>query len=561
MSRRPVAVLAVAAVALLAVTASAAPAPDRPAGPGAGGTAAAGAVVADAPEPSAPARSAPTPSVPTPPGPTPSGPAIRGSGTADVIPGHYIVVFADGSEAARRPEPAARAYAGRFGGTVTGIFDTAVRGFTVRMDPASAAHLAAEPGVSYVEQDRAVVATDVQNDPPWGLDRLDQRSLPLSGSYRYTGAGNVTAYILDSGIRLSHREFGGRARSGYDFVDHDSDASDCNGHGTHVAGIVGGSTYGVAKDVKLVSVRVLNCKGTATYSQIIAGVNWVARHAVKPAVANMSLGGPGSAALDTAVRNSIAAGVTFVAAAGNSSVNACAMSPARVPAALTVGATDRADARASFSNYGDCLDLFAPGVNILSAYRGGDRTAARMNGTSMAAPHVAGAAALYLAGRPDATPREVGDALVAAATTGRVTARRGSPNALLNTADLVPPPVTVAGVGCGPWTVDRAVTIGDRRTVASGITVNDCAGPASTRSTVRVRIRHGDRGDLGLVLVAPDGTAYRLRNAVPGDNWADLTRTYTVDASARTRRGTWSLRVTDHYAGSAGVLESWTLSL
>jgi subtilisin family serine protease len=312
------------------------------------------------------------------------------------------------------------------------------------MGESAARRLAADPEVSSVELDRTVTLADDPEEPTWGLDRVDQREPELSGTYARASAAGVTAYILDTGVRISHREFGGRARYGYDFVDNDSVANDCNGHGTHVAGTVGGATVGVASDIKIVGVRVLNCAGSASYSQIIAGVNWVTKHAVRPAVVNMSLGGSASAALDTAVRNSIASGITYVVAAGNSKADACATSPARVGAAITVGATDRSDARASFSNHGSCLDVFAPGVEILSAYRTGDRAAAWMSGTSMAAPHVCGAAALVLARRPDASPAQVRDALVAAATKDVVTdARRGSPTALLYTGAFTGPiPVT-----------------------------------------------------------------------------------------------------------------------
>jgi subtilisin family serine protease len=381
---------------------------------------------------------------------------IRGAGAAGAIPDAYIVVFADGGEAAKRVRSAAAGYAVRYGGRVTGTFSDAVRGFTVRMSESAARRLAAEPEVSYVEQDRTVsLAADVQ-EPAWGLDRVDQRDRELSGTYARVGAAGVTAYILDTGVRISHREFGGRARNGYDFVDNDAVANDCNGHGTHVAGTVGGATYGVASDVKIVGVRVLNCAGSASHSQIIAGVNWVTRHAVKPAVVNMSLGGTASSALDTAVRNSIASGVTYVVAAGNNKVDACTMSPARVSAAVTVGATNRNDARASFSNHGACLDLFAPGVEILSAYRTGDRAAAWMSGTSMAAPHVAGAAALYLARRPDASPAQVREALVTAATRNVVTdARRGSPTALLYTGTFTGPVLAAGKVTSAKTTAAR----------------------------------------------------------------------------------------------------------
>jgi subtilisin family serine protease len=353
------------------------------------------------------------------------------------------------------------------------------------MSESAARRLAAEPEVSYIEQDRTVSLTADVQEPAWGLDRVDQRERNLSGTYARASAAGVTAYIVDTGVRISHREFGGRARHGYDFVDDDAVANDCNGHGTHVAGTVGGATYGVASDIKIVGVRVLNCAGSASYSQIIAGVNWVTRNAVKPAVVNMSLGGTTSTALDTAVRNSIASGVTYVVAAGNHKVDACSTSPARVSGAVTVGATNRVDARAGFSNHGSCLDLFAPGVEILSAYRTGDRAAARMSGTSMAAPHVAGAAALYLARRPDASPAQVRDALVAAATKNVVTdARRGSPTALLYTGAFTGPvlaarKVTVARIAATRTTATR--TAATRTTTATRT--------AATRTTTANKVR------------------------------------------------------------------------
>jgi subtilisin family serine protease len=242
-------------------------------------------------------------------------------------------------------------------------------------------------------------------------------------------------YIVDTGIRFSHNDFGGRAVTGYDAVDGGS-ADDCNGHGTHVAGTVGGSTYGVAKGVTLVGVRVLNCSGSGTNSGVIAGVNWVAsdHQTGAPAVANMSLGGSVSSALDTAVNNAINDGVTFAVAAGNSNRNACNYSPARVAAAITVGATTSTDARASYSNYGSCLDLFAPGSSITSAWYTSNTATNTISGTSMATPHVAGVAALYLKGNPGASPATVRDAIVNNATTGKVTKPgTSSPNRLLFT--------------------------------------------------------------------------------------------------------------------------------
>ena len=303
----------------------------------------------------------------------------------------------------------------------------------MRLSETAAKRLAADSSVVAVEQDRKVaLAEGTQSGAEWGLDRLDQSALPLNRSYTYPNtAANVTAYILDTGVRLTHSEIAGRASSGYDFVDKDSDASDCQGHGTHVAGTVAGKTYGVAKAAKIVSVRVLGCDGSGSYSGIIAGVEWVTKNAAKPAVVNMSLGGTTSAALDAAVRKSIAAGVTYAVAAGNENKNACAVSPARTAEAITVGATDSRDTRASFSNYGSCVDLFAPGVGILSSTKNGDTTTGKMSGTSMATPHVAGAAALYLSTHPTATPAQVRDALVTGATANKVSDPKGSPNKLL----------------------------------------------------------------------------------------------------------------------------------
>jgi subtilisin family serine protease len=273
----------------------------------------------------------------------------------------------------------------------------------------------------------------------WNLDRVDQESLPLSGTFSFpadAGSG-ATVYVVDTGVRLTHREFAGRAKSGYDFVDDDADASDCNGHGTHVAGTVAGATFGVAKRAQVVAVRVLDCDGEGTNSQVIAGIDWVTKHAVKPAVANLSLGGDVSQAIDAAVRRSIAAGITYAVAAGNDDVDACTASPARVPDAITVGATDRTDKRASFSNHGRCLDLFAPGAGIRSASYSGDRSTEILDGTSMATPHVAGAIALYLAEHRTATPAQVRAALLKAATANELTyTGAGSPNRLLNVTGL-----------------------------------------------------------------------------------------------------------------------------
>ena len=362
---------------------------------------------------------------------------------AELIPGQYIVVLRDDDPevaAARgRRGNAMRAVAERVAtrrrGRVRDVYGNAIRGFSATMSEADARALATDPEVAFVEQDQVVHADVTQNPATWGLDRIDERA-PIAGAdYTFTSTGlGVTAYIIDTGILLSHPEFTGRLAAGFDAVTTGGTGNDCNGHGTHVAGTVGGTTYGVAKRVTLIPVRVLSCTGSGSNSGVIAGVDWVRGHHAPnaPAVANMSLGGSASAALDNAVAAAIADGVTFAIAAGNSNRNACNYSPARTPAAITVGATTSTDARASYSNFGSCLDLFAPGSGITSAWlANGTNT---ISGTSMASPHVAGVAALFLQRKPTSTPATVRDSLVANASTGRVTsAGRNSPNRLLFT--------------------------------------------------------------------------------------------------------------------------------
>jgi subtilisin family serine protease len=360
------------------------------------------------------------------PAPAPTG-QIQLAGTATAIPGSYIVVLKAGAAGHR-----ANLAAG-YGGAVRQSFGPALDGFEASLTEAQAKRLAADPSVAYVEQNQRVSLLDTQTGATWGLDRIDQRNRPLNSSYTYpaTAGSGVTAYIIDTGIRFTHSDFGGRATSGYDAVDGGS-ADDCNGHGTHVAGTVGGARYGVAKRVSLVGVRVLNCSGSGTNAGVIAGVNWVTQNARRPAVANMSLGGGASTALDNAVANSIASGVTYALAAGNSRANACNSSPARVAPAITVGATTSSDARASYSNYGTCLDIFAPGSSITSAWYTSTTATNTISGTSMASPHVAGAAALVLGASPSSTPAQVRDTLVGNATPNVVTsAGTGSPNRLL----------------------------------------------------------------------------------------------------------------------------------
>ncbi|RZQ60902.1 S8 family peptidase [Amycolatopsis suaedae] len=483
--------------------------------------------------------------------------AIQGAGDADAIKDSYIVVLKDGMSV-----QSAQDVAGRHGGVVKRTFSAALRGFSATMSEQQARRAAADPAVAYVEQNRVVRASaDQLNPPSWGLDRVDQRDLPLDSKYSYaTTASNVTAYIIDTGILISHNDFGGRASHGYDFVDNDADATDCNGHGTHVAGTVAGTAHGVAKEAKLVGVRVLNCGGSGSYEGVIAGIDWVTQNAVKPAVANMSLGGGASQAVDDAVRRSLAAGITYSLAAGNNyGANACNTSPARTKEAITVGSTTNTDAKSDFSNIGDCLDLFAPGSNITSAWIGGNTATRSISGTSMAAPHVAGAAALYLSANPGATPAQVSSALVTNGTKNKVTSPgAGSPNVLVYTGsggtDPEPTP-------CATTINADDVAIPDAgAAVTSTINVSACNRNASATTKVEVHIKHTYRGDLKIDLVAPDGTAYPLK-AANSDSRPNVDETYTVNASAESANGAWKLRVQDVYRIDTGNIDSWSITV
>ena len=402
------------------------------------------------------------------------------------VPGSYIVVL--NPDLVRSPEdefstlPSVPEVAeemleihGR--GRLKHLYQHALKGFAVELTEQEAELLADDYRVEFVEEDGIVEIGASQSGATWGLDRIDQRDLPLNQTYTYdqTGAG-VHAYVLDTGLRATHVQFAGRVGNGYTSILDGNGTSDCHGHGTHVSGTIGGTTHGVAKNAVVHPVRVLNGSGSGTTSGVVAGVDWVTQNRQTPAVANMSLGGGASSSLDQAVANSIAAGISYAVSAGNSSADACNYSPARTPTALTVGATTSADARASYSNFGTCLDLFAPGSSVTSAYYTSDTATATMSGTSMASPHVAGAAALYLETTPTATPAAVAQAIFAQATLDHVSgAGTGSPNRLLYSlfaggtpADTTPPQTWITSPAAGA-TVSGTVLIEAQATDASGI--------------------------------------------------------------------------------------------
>ncbi|MGA5219762.1 S8 family peptidase [Streptomyces cinereoruber] len=363
--------------------------------------------------------------------PTPAEGTVYGLGAENAVAGSYVVLLDEKTDKAGKAE-----LAKEYGGTLRRSYDSQVNGFSVNeLTETEAKRLAADPAVAKVVQNRTFTINETQDNPPsWGLDRVDQADTAGDKKYTYPDAAGegVTAYVIDTGVRVSHSDFGGRATDGFDAIDNDNTAQDGNGHGTHVAGTIAGTAHGVAKKAKIVAVRVLDDNGSGTTEQVIAGIDWVTENHQGPSVANMSLGGSADPALDEAVKKAIAAGVTFGVAAGNESSDAGQGSPSRVPEAITVASSTKDDQQSSFSNFGSVVDIYAPGSDITSAWNDSDTGTKTISGTSMATPHVVGAAAVYLGGHPDATPAQVAEALVGGATADKIgNASPGTANKLL----------------------------------------------------------------------------------------------------------------------------------
>jgi serine protease len=453
---------------------------------------------------------------------------VAESRAGDAIPGEYIVTFRDSVQDV--PGVARRTVA-EGGGSLRFVYTAALKGFAAHLPLQAVEALRRNPRVARIEQDVTLRAAEVQNRPPWALDRLDQRTLPFDQVYSYAGTGaGVSTYIIDSGIRTTHREFEGRAAEAFTAINDGRGAQDCAGHGTHVAGIIGGKTFGVAKGVRLYSLRVFDCQSYGASSGTIAAVDWVTRNRVLPAVANMSLTSS-SSTLAQAVQASINAGVVYVAAAGNNSGDACSYVPANVTAVVTVGSSNSADQQSAFSNGGSCVDLFAPGELVKSAYITSDSSTAIYNGTSQAAPHAAGVAALYLAANPSAAPATAHQSLVDAATTGlltNVTSR--SPNRLLfapawvgaPSQPVASEPAPAPGVDAPPYASFSVSCPGGRsRCNVDASASNDDAG------IVNYTWNFGD----GIVLAAGAAVTHTHRYAAPGTFVVTLTVT---DAAGHT---------------------------
>ena len=458
-------------------------------------------------------------------------PLVASPASADEPPrSRYVVQFVDSANAGDQSRGIEQA-----GGQVRHVLRAVFPGAVADLTAGQAQALARNSQVRTVEADQVYRADQTQPSPTYGLDRIDQRALPLSASFSYgvTGRG-VTAYIIDTGVLSSHTEFTGRVAAGYSVISDGRGTEDCNGHGTHVAGTTAGTTYGVAKAATIVPVRVLGCDGSGSTSGIVTALDWVvANHpSGAPAVANMSLGGGASSTLDAAVDRTVSDGVTVVVAAGNSNADACASSPARAPRALTVGATTSTDARASYSNTGTCLDLFAPGSGITSAWYTSPTATNTISGTSMASPHVAGAVAALLESAPGSTPGTVATTITGTATPGVVSsAGTGSPNLLLYAdptlvpaGTTTPPPVTTTTPSAPTSVVATA------RSASAGLTwtVGADGGSAVTRQTVSVYTygRNGKASAAGNVAVAASATSVTVTGLSAGSAYS-----FTVSAT------------------------------
>jgi len=475
----------------------------------------------------------------------------------NAVRGEYIVVLRDDVKGVARVSSAlvAQELVRPRGGEVLHAYEHVLKGFSARLSEERMRELLADPRVAYIEENgvKSVSGSGSQTSATWGLDRTDQRALPLNSTYSYNVDGTgVHAYIVDTGMRVTHSQFSGRIGNGFDSITAGGTANDCHGHGTHVGGTVGGTTHGIAKKVTLHPVRVLDCNGSGTDEQVIAGLDWVTANHIKPAVANMSLGGDASQALDDALARTIAAGVVVVVAAGNDSSSACNYSPARLPSAITVGATTSSDARASYSNYGTCLDIFGPGSSITSASYASDTSTTSMSGTSMASPHVAGVAALYLEANPTATPAQVTAALTSNATPSKVTSPgTGSPNLLLYS-------LFITGGGGGTDTTAPSTSI---TSPAGGATVSGTT-TLTASATDNVGVSRVDffvgTSLVGSATAAPYSLAWNTTGVANG-TYALTTKAYDAAGNVGTS-ATVSVTVSNGTGGTCSTTEQLLLN-
>lgn len=513
---------------------------------------------------------------------TPSVATFSRATTGSPIAGQYIVRFRDETADV---EAQAHAVAVAHAGKVLHTYKSALKGMALTLPDAAVSALLADPRIASVEEDQVMSIGTTQTGATWGIDRVDQRSLPLNGTYVYNADGTgVTVYIIDTGIDFTHVEYSGRAFTGVDEVTTGGNAADCNGHGSHVSGTVGGTTYGIAKNVKLVAVRVLNCQGSGTTSGVIAGIDWVTSqknaNPSVPSAANMSLGGGLSSTLNQAVANSVAAGVVYAVAAGNSTADACSSSPSSEPSAITVGATDNTDTFASFSNFGSCVDINAPGVNITSAWYTSNTATNTISGTSMATPHVTGAAALYLQANPSATPQQVRDALVTNGTAGAIKSiPAGTPNVLLYTGFISTAPQAPVARFTSSCSLLTCNFDASSSSAQPGATYSWNFGDATTGSGVTTSHAYAAAGSYTVTLTVTDanGTSSTTSSVTvsntPPAPVASFTKTCsgltcTFDASATTNATSYSWTFGDGSTGSGvtvshtfGARSSYTVTL